>query len=228
MSRNPIVLVAIILMAAASIIIVQPSAAQTVVLSASEFTATSDGATLTVSVKNPQFTPFEENGSRISLYYDVRSLGVGDNTWREMHLPGQPSPATLDQSYTVLQFMGLHYPAGSKVDVQVRTAVGSMYLVNGRLIGGYDFYVFNGERGDWSASQTITVSGTNNPTSYSPSQNPTATANISSTPTSKTPNLLSNFDWQTIVLFIMAAMIAGLTLVVTLLWRKVARQHSSQ
>jgi hypothetical protein len=45
-------------MAAASIIIVQPSAAQTVVLSASEFTATSDGATLTVSVKNPQFTPF--------------------------------------------------------------------------------------------------------------------------------------------------------------------------
>ncbi|MGD6851413.1 MAG: hypothetical protein ACQCN6_05050 [Candidatus Bathyarchaeia archaeon] len=194
-----------------------------------EFTASASGTTLVVSIKNPQFSEYEENGSRISLYYDIEVKRNSDTEWGDVYWNHQYPSADLEHTYTVITTT-IDNPVGSQVDVRVQAIIGTMALVNARLWGGCNYYAVSGEAGEWSSPKTVTVSPSTVATvTPQPTQNPTGNTSPTATTNpqeTNQPGLQLNLDWISLVLIVMAVAIVGLMVAVALLWRKVTAKST--
>lgn len=163
-----------------------------------------DNRSLQFTIKNQPFTPYTDpSGNQTGLYYNFRIKGAYGTEWN--YYPFAPngvttsryggifggnnteSPADLAQSnseYTTItiQIPGLYnVPSEAQLQVQAQALIG--YMVPSDYMMAGHVYVFTGQYGDWSNTQTITISSsapTATPnTSTLPTQNPTATPNQS-------------------------------------------------
>lgn len=157
-----------------------------------------DNRSIQFTIKNQPFTPYtDSNGTQINLYYNFRIKGSYGTDWdyypfaangvttsRYGGIDGgnsTESPADFGQSqgeYTTITFQipGVYMvPAEAQLDVQVQAIIGYMepsdYLLAGCV------YVFTGQYGDWSNSQTVMVTSSsggesNSTTNIQPTQTP--------------------------------------------------------
>jgi hypothetical protein len=181
-------------------------------------------------IKNQPFTPYVSNGSEVQLYYQVRYKGhFSDDDWYEVyHLPNYPAQS--DSEYTTISpTLNIQYLSasanGAKIDFQVQALIGSIYLVEARLYGGANYWTFEGEKSDWSSTQTITVelpdpfSSASSPSpsaSVLPSQNPI------STPDQTGPQTVAflGLDWLQVATVTLLGIIALLLVFVIVFLRK--------
>jgi len=181
-------------------------------------------------IKNQPFTPYVSNGSEVQLYYQVRYKGhFSDNDdWYEVyHLPNYPVQS--NSEYTTispnLNIQSLSASTnGAKIDFQVQALIGSIYLVEARLYGGANYWTFEGEKSDWSSTQTITVE-LPDPSSV-PSQTPTASVlpsqNPILTPDQAGPQTVAflGLDWLQIAIVALLSVIAVLLVLVVVFLRR--------
>ena len=173
-------------------------------------------------------------------YYNFRYKGHYENQWSyypctpnnyDAHNTESPSAFPVSPSdYTTIElyFLPNSVPQEGQIDVQVQALYGNYSQVHEGSIGAmmlginetFNFY-FEGEAGDWSNTQTITIGNAPTPTpttSAMPSQNPTATPETSPAQTGG----LFGLDWEKTALIVMAVAIAALAVAVVVLWRKTA------
>jgi hypothetical protein len=154
-----------------------------------------ENKSIEITIRNQPFTShMDASGNEINIYYNVRVKGHFGQVWKELYSPfeasfrdGPPgsyykSPVQSSSEYTVLS-LSPDYSVGDQVDFQVQAFEGyytKYYPYVG--VSGYAWH-FTGELGDWSNTQTFTMTDI----STSPSDSPTPT----STPTvSEFPSLL--------------------------------------
>ncbi|MGE5555929.1 MAG: hypothetical protein ACM3UY_06690 [Methanocella sp.] len=189
-----------------------------------------ENKTCVLVIKNQPFTPYVSNGSEVQVYYQVRYKGhFSDNDWYEVyHLPNYPVQS--DSEYTTisptLNIQSLSASTdGAKIDFQVQALIGSIYLVEARLYGGANYWTFEGEKSDWSSTQTITVE-LPDPSSSALSPTPTASVlpsqNPISTPDQSGPQtvVFLSLDWTQIAIVALLGIIAVLLVAVVVFLHK--------
>lgn len=157
-----------------------------------------DNRTVEFKIKNQPFTPYDDtNGNQIKLYYNFRFKGTYGEYWdnypdtsrRYSYYTGIfPDTSASNTEYTVILIRLIELtghregtpeiPTGAKVEFQVQAIFGYVYNYDG-------FRSFEGEKSDWSSTQTVTI-GDSQPTQNTPlpsaptpspsTQNPTSTA----------------------------------------------------
>ena len=169
----------------------------------------------------------------IHLYYSVRYKGHygTDKDWIYPYSGMQNWPTQTDAAYTTLTLQtnpaaNLYFPSQGQLDFQVRAIIGNVNLINGRLWGANDYYVFDGLESDWSSTQTIIISynATTSPSETSPtpiasassSQNPTATLSQSGAGTS----LLFGWSSAEVVIAVLLGVVAVLLVFVVVFLRR--------
>lgn len=132
-----------------------------------------DNRTIILKIKN-QPIPQTDEATSLGLYYYVRFKGHyenNENSWK--YLPkelkygyGPASNCAEEVWYYTLTNLAseyqLYFSDNSEVDFQVQALFGNQTLLTGGL-GGH--WVFTGESGEWSNTQTVTISA---PTSAAP------------------------------------------------------------
>jgi hypothetical protein len=187
-------------------------------------------------IKNQPLPPDLSNGE-VTVYYQVRYKGhYSDNEWYEVyHLPDYPVQS--DSEYTTISpKLNIQSKSastdGAKIDFQVQALIGSIYLVEARLYGGANYWTFDGEKSDWSCTQTITVNLTTptpSPSSPTPTT-PSTSQNPSSTPQQRVveTSVLFGLDWeQTIIAALGIAVVVLAVATVLLLYtrNRKTKQH---
>ncbi len=201
-----------------------------------------DNRTIDVTIKNQPFTPYKDattSNQIVNMYYNIRSKGhfVDWNSASGSHgqsgLQASASPTTA-VSFNVGYW---NVPQGGQIDFQVQATlsyVNSTY--SGSCFTGSQTIVV-GQSG-WSDTQTLTIG---NPTSSSPTSQPTWSPNPTAIPTfnpylpTATPTqpniltgILSGSNWEQTALIVMAGIIACFVIVVMALLRKTtARKNLS-
>ena len=176
-------------------------------------------------IKNQPLPPDLSNG-KVTVYYQVRYKGhYSDNEWYEVyHLPDYPVQS--DSEYTTISpKLNIQSKSastdGAKIDFQVQALIGSIYLVEARLYGGANYWTFDGEKSDWSSTQTITV---NLPTPTPSTSSPTPTTPSTSQNPPSTPQqpvvetgVLFGLDWEQTIIATLGIAVAALAVTTALL-----------
>jgi hypothetical protein len=169
-----------------------------------------DNRSLQFTIKNQPFTPYTDtSGNKIGLYYNFRIKGAYGTAWD--YYPFAPngvttsryggifwgnsteSPADLAQSnseYTTIaiEIPGVYrVPAEAQLDVQAQAIIG--YMVPSDYMMAGHVYVFTGQYGDWSDTQTISIP--DGKVTVSTSSNPSMTLTSSPSPTPIVPEFPS-------------------------------------
>ncbi len=186
-----------------------------------------------VTITNQPFTSYSVNGSEVNLWYQVQYKGHYDSDWQLYSYSNSITPVGLTQyciqsngGYTTISVpinsdeplnpngeqVGsvTNFPVGGQVDFQVRALIGQPNVEQEGQMG--DMVFFNGETGDWSNTQTITVPAT------SASPNPTTSQTPSPTPTA-TPTV-PEFSSITIYIIIIALLVVIVSLLLYMRKRK--------
>jgi hypothetical protein len=183
-----------------------------------------------ITIRNqPPYTTNYMDG--ISVWYEIQFKGAYQTNWQGYstaaysgHTPQQIGDYTVISvpinSEEPINPQGEHrsgtitdFPEGGTVDFQVRALIGSFnYILHGGP-GFSDWEEFDGEEGDWSNTQTITITGV--------SQNPAPTSPKTQNPTNYSSgqiNISFSIDfnqpfWVVIVTLIVVLVVAALVLV---------------
>lgn len=127
-----------------------------------------ENRSIEVMIKNQPFTPYPtENGNISRLFYEISYKGHYEDTWRNPGFSGKGVANATDTDYTIaqinLELRGLEPPRSEdgQLDVRVRTQIGYYYGIarqdwSSFPITNYN-YLFVGETGSWSNTQTITI-----------------------------------------------------------------------
>jgi hypothetical protein len=195
--------------------------------------------TVDVTIKNQPFTSYlDANGNSVSLYYNIRFKSIYMTEWRYYadlnlgYLKAQPT------DYTVISLQNtiVLTPEGGTVDVQVQALIGV-----GTLYGAAGLYKiqtsFDGAQSDWSNTQSVTktlqtsnpttppntlptsLPATSNPTNYT-ATNPTLTPQLHEAQT----DYQLGIGWEQTAIGVLIVLVAGLLVVVGLLWRKISKK----
>ena len=155
-----------------------------------------DNRSLQFTIKNQPFTPYTDpSGNQTGLYNNFRIKGAygtdcdyypfapdGVTTSRYGGINGgnnTESPADLIQSntqYTTIkiEIPGVYrVPSNAQLDVQAQALIG--YMVPSDYMMAGHVYVFTGQYGDWSNTQTITIGETSTSTPTVSNSTPTST-----------------------------------------------------
>jgi hypothetical protein len=131
-----------------------------------------ENKSIDVTIKNQPFTPCSANGSEINFYYQVQFKGYYGDNWQFYSDSNMITPIQLTHYYTQsngeLTVISVplnsdevpvgsvtNFPDGSQVDFRVRALIGSVNVKQSGIMG--DWVYFNGETGDWSSTQTVTI-----------------------------------------------------------------------
>jgi hypothetical protein len=165
-----------------------------------------DNRSLQFTIKNQPFTTYTDpSGNQTGLYYNFRIKGAYGTEWE--YYPFAPngwttrryggilggtnpeSPADLAQSSagdTIITFQipGVYRvpQTGAQIEVQAQALIG--YMVPSDYMMAGHVYIFTGQYGDWSSSQTVTVGESlASPTLQNPTIPPNPTTHQTTTPT---------------------------------------------
>jgi hypothetical protein len=198
----------------------------------------SDNVSIEIAIKNRHFTPYKVSGSYVSTYYQVQYKGSFGSDWHLYRYPGDITPIAAasyisqsESDYTVISIPlevsyenfgnALYFLAGEQIDFRVRALVGDMYVMNYGVIGFTDYLKFDGETGDWSGTQTITIDDDASTNTW-PFQN-------SALPTNSSNHITYTIsaDVPQIATFAFVAVIAVLLAVIAvLLYKRGSKQQS--
>jgi hypothetical protein len=188
-----------------------------------------ESRTIQVSIRNQPFTPYEitenENSWTVHFLYNIRFKGHYAEEWTEMFLVSDGYPCQdYESNYTVFSYQGEYsategmefnagsittsFPAGAQVDFQVEAMIGYVHREISIPVPGTG-WVFTGETSGWSNTQTITIGESQTPNS-SPANSPT--------PSSE--SLQTEITTIVGVVIALAAIGAGLGLLIYLIKRK--------
>jgi hypothetical protein len=161
-----------------------------------------DNLTIELWIQNQQLS-YSNGTTTFKPYYDVRTKGHFDQSWRELYAPyigyhtnnfkynttfvPTECPAQSNSSYTVISYSARSppynsydfYPSNAQIDFQVATIIGhnSQMFVSDHPFAPYIGHEAIGVEFDtmseWSSTQTITIS--NSSLSTSTPSNPTST-----------------------------------------------------
>lgn len=185
-----------------------------------------ENRSIEVRIKNQPFTPFQiqENGNNwtVNFFYNIRVKGHFGQDWTEVFHPSDGFPIRSDSECTVISFYStggedfyatstnvVHAPSGGQVDFQVEAMIGYVHRPNISIAVPGSGWVFTGETSGWSETKTIAIdSNSFVPTSFSDSQNPTASSEQ------------SDLNWTEVALFTALGVIVALVIVVIVLVRR--------
>ena len=170
-----------------------------------------EARTIEIRIKNVQFTPFEiKNGSNtytVNFHYNIRFKGHFEEEWRYPYNPNVNSYMGRDSGVeTIISHQGEYssteglkltpdrggfyatFPPNAQVDFQVQAMIGYVQHVVALPASAY---VFEGEKSDWSNTQTISIP--DGAVSISTTPNPTSPTTLAPTSTLTTT---SKRKWQ--------------------------------
>ncbi len=189
---------------------------------------------LEIKIRNQPYKAHLSNGSVVHLYYNVRYKGSygNENDWKALYVGMQNWPTQTDGEYTILTpqtnpSTNLYFPSPSSVDFQVRALIGNVNLINGRLWGANDYYVFDGIEGEWSNTQTLNLDNKSTTTAPQPQLMPAPTATVKpnqnpqATPTQPASEAgVVGVEFLVAALAVAVGVIAVLAGTIVVLWRK--------
>lgn len=154
--------------------------------------------------------------SHSEYYYNIRYKGQYTNNWAE------PRGAS-DEYYRTSYFKtvnfslgdisaGTQLPAGTKIDFQVQLMYGGIGMNFSDKWGVGPLY-FAGETSEWSNTQTVALGDA---PSTDPTQTPTQNPTINPTHSGTQQNPVFGFDWQKVVIAVLAVAVVVLVLVAVL------------
>jgi hypothetical protein len=182
---------------------------------------TYDNWTLVVTVKNQKVTSTKDSsGNWIELFYNVGYKGHYEDRWAAYPLGPENGYVSASKSGTTVIELPPYatggVPDGGLFDIKVQALIGTQTqgVGAGGVPGGYIIYVFQGETGDWSNIQTLTLTRS----AITPTQPPTASQEpspqIPTTPLEGAGNQLDEWlfdlDWRVVsaVLFVGVVVLA--------------------
>jgi hypothetical protein len=124
--------------------------------------------TIQVSIENVPFTAYESDGQIINYYLNIRVKGSYDNDWLTVYSPDNEYVKQSNSSTTIVVFsldddcfpFWDNIPGGGTADFQVQALVGSVHRIQNAsapsILTMYP-WVFDGQTGDWSSTQTVTI-----------------------------------------------------------------------
>jgi hypothetical protein len=210
---------------------------------------TVDGKSIEFTIKNQPFTTYTDSeGNLIGLYFNFRYKGTYGTQWTynpfyengdgairygctffsftdENPQIAQSSSEFTFKNFTLAFMYGYGENAlsiGDKVDVEVQALIGHIDYV------GDGYYVFTGQKSDWSGTQTVTIGSsspaaivppvqTSTPTSApAPQQMLTSNSSFSPTESGTQQGFALAVDWQTVVIEVLVVVGFMLALVVVL------------
>jgi hypothetical protein len=193
-----------------------------------------DNRTIDVTIKNQPFTAYKDtttNNQIVNMYYNIRSKGHFENWNSASGSHGQSGLQASTSATTAVSFNVGYWnvPQGGQIDFQVQA---TLSYINSTYSGG----CFTGSQtivvgqSSWSDTKTLIIG---NPTSPSPTTQPTWSPNPTAIPTSNPytptatptqPNILngilSGSNFEQTALIVMAVIIACFVIVVMALLRK--------
>jgi hypothetical protein len=200
--------------------------------------------TIDLIIKNQPFTPYvaeNTNGNTLNLVYNIRYKGPYAENWTLLYgdvnyqIQNYTSPNTLvslaltdDFGTYGLKVLNIPKNTTTVVDFQVQALIGTWHRVP-VMFGGFRF---EGEAGDWSGTQAVSIDGASSnvqtPTvvpTQAPKASPTATSTSTSYPTqSETQrDSVRGFDWQSVVIAVLAVLV--IVLVFAMVLQRKNRTH---
>ncbi len=177
-------------------------------------------------------------GSPSEYYYNIRFKGQYTDDWTETRTASDEYYRasffkTVNFSLSTFSVTGGDAPNGTKIDFQVQLMYGGIgkNLDEGPLGSLY----FSGETSGWSSAQTVTVGESSStttaiPTSMptlnptdSPIQNQTVIPSMNPIQQDTQTEVLAGFDWQTVVIAVLALAVAVLAVAVAFQQRRLAK-----
>ncbi|MDR0470160.1 MAG: hypothetical protein LBH79_00335 [Nitrososphaerota archaeon] len=123
---------------------------------------TSDHWVIELTVKNQKFTSTKDSsGNWTQLFYNIGYKGRFEEEW-QTH-PGSPSSGYVSASKSDTTAIELpswflsQVPNGGLIDVKVQALIGTQYSQEINMPWTTNWHTFQGEIGDWSNIQTITI-----------------------------------------------------------------------
>lgn len=196
-----------------------------------------ENKSIEIKISNLHFAAYTDaDGNAVNLYYNVRvkghySDGEGGNVvYPESQYTDIFGYATIpavqsSSGYTIIS-ISADYDDGAKVDFQVQTLEGYFTRVSPYLVMDYYTWIFTGEYGSWSETQTLTIGTASQSTAtptMQPSQSaatPTYTASTTQNQTSTPIQFLAGFEWQTIVIVVLVVAVSVMAIGMITLWRR--------
>jgi hypothetical protein len=194
-----------------------------------------ENKSIDVVIKNQPFMLYTANGSEANLYYQIQFKGHYTDDWQFYWPNAIGYTDNIPQSggdYTVISVPigsdGVHagsetnFPEAGKVDFRVKALIGSFTLIpHGNLFS--DRIEFNGEEGDWSNTQTITINETTptvTPSTSLPS--PSTSPSNSQSSSQSGPQTLTQMglDWGQVATLALLGVIAVLLVFAVVFLRK--------
>jgi len=204
-----------------------------------------DNRTVTFTIKNQQFTPYtDSSGNLIKLIYNIRYKGPYGNDTNWNYYPDTsrtyglytgvfPETSASKTQTTTIQIRLAElasYPTGTpaipsdaEIEFQVQAIEGYITSKNTGLTAG-NFMGFEGERSDWSSTQTIFTE--QNPQAPTPA--PACSLDSSVVPMQQETLTIvtSPFDWRNLAIAVLAAALAASTSVALILKKKTSPQKT--
>jgi hypothetical protein len=192
-----------------------------------------EARTIEVKIKYTPFTPYEiENNSMsytLSLQYNIRWKGHFETEWHELYIPinGYAVGEKVGDNY-VVSYQGNYYPEegltvnsdhfratfppDSQVDFQVQALIG--YIHHVIVPGPFSGEVFEGEKSNWSITQTLKIGASAQTVAPSGSQ-------LSTSPSaSPTVSQVLSLSWVDVVIVVLLVVIAVLLVFVVFYLRR--------
>jgi hypothetical protein len=185
-----------------------------------ETTITNPGGTydhwvIEVTVKNQKFTSTKDSsGNWTQLFYTVGYKGRFEDEWQTQ--PGSPSSGYTPASKSDITVIELpswflsQVPNGGMIDIKVQALIGTQYSQGINMPWTTNWHTFQGEMGDWSNIQTLTINhdtitSTQPPsTSHDPSlQTPEATSGE----TNNQLEIQFDLDWRVVSVVLFAGVV---------------------
>jgi len=179
---------------------------------------TSDHWVIEVTIKNQKFTSTKDSsGSWTQLFYNVGYKGRFENEWQTY--PAIPSSGYVSASKsdtTVIElpfWFSANVPNGGLIDVKVQALIGTQYSQEVNMPWTTNWHTFQGEMGEWSDIQTLTI----NHDTVTPTQPPSASQDpsfqspeASSGETDNQLELPFELDWVVVsgILFVVVMVLA--------------------
>jgi hypothetical protein len=186
---------------------------------------TEENKTIEIGINSQPFTPCVymdgDTPRSVFLTWQVRIKGHYENDWHNFR-----ETPVWNESYKVITYgwwtNGLEINSlelGDQIDVQVQTKIGYYVCTSGDPYD-LDSWVFHGETSDWSSIHILTIRGNQSTTT------PTATPTLNPETVQNQPivhtDVLFGFDWERVVLTVVAVAIAVLAVIV-MLWRRTGK-----
>jgi hypothetical protein len=162
-----------------------------------------ENKTIEVTIKNQPFIPTNIYGWNTSFYYNVRIKGHYADDWIALYPPADNPLKPSNSDYTTLS-LTQSYPSNAQIDFQVEAMIGYVSHTT-----EFASWYFTGEESGWSNTQTITIGESQTPTS------PPANS-----PTPSSESLQTEITTIVGVVIALAAIGAGLGLLIYLIRRK--------